>query len=835
MDDERRVTSLGQQIAALPVDPRLGRMLLAASRHNCQTEMLVVASFLEAQDPRERPSEAQQQAGEKHALFADPRSDFITVLNLWRAFNERSASLSGSQLRKWCREHFLSFMRMREWQDLHAQLSQGLAELELRSNRQPASYADLHQAILTGFLGSVGRLDERREYAGPRGIRFVIAPGTPLASKPPQWVVAASLLETTRLYARMAAAVNPGWIEAAGAHLIKRSYGEPHWVRTRGFVAAYESVSLHGLSLVLRRRVNYGAIAPQEAREIFIHEALIETAEPSAPHQPRASVEGEFLEANRRLRAELEQLEAKIRRRDILVDERRQLAFYAARIPERVNSIAAFNHWRAEAQRRDPRLLYMGRADLMDREAPEAGPERFPDELEVGANRLPLQYKFEPAEADDGVTLMVPEPLLDTVNAEQIAWLVPGMRLEKLIALLRALPKARRKQLVPVPDSAKRALEELAQQGAAAPVPGFHEWLAQWVAGRVGEPVTAAELAAVPLPDYLRMNLRVVDADDQVLVEGRDVAALKRKLRAASGRGDLPLARPQPAVHRQWDFGALPESIEVERNRLRLIAYPALEDRGNGVAVIEARSPAAAESISRAGVVRLAMLAVPQQAKYLSKRLADDRELVLLSSGLTLAQPLADALTQRAFRECFMPADTPLPRTPRAFNSLLEARRADLSEVADRLAATVAAILKEWRAVRAALDGLRAPALAAAVDDVDAQLAMLLPPAFVESTPQPWLDHLPRYLKAIGKRLERLRGNAERDAELMRKVTPFASALRGLLAQHPPAAAHPALDQLRWMIEELRVSLFAQELKTALRVSEKRLSEQLGLAAAELQ
>ena len=835
MDDERRVTSLGRQIAGLPVDPRLGTMLLAASRHDCLTEMLVVASFLEAQDPRERPAEGGQQASEKHALFADQRSDFITVLNLWRAFNERAGSLSGSQLRKWCREHFLSFMRMREWQDLHTQLSQGLADLKLRSNREPASYADLHQAILTGFLGSIGHLDEKREYAGPRGIRFLIAPGTPLASKPPQWVVAASLLETTRLYARMLAAVNPAWIEAAGAHLIKRSYGEPHWVRTRGFVAAYESVSLHGLSLVLRRRVNYGAIAPQEAREIFIREALIESGEPHALHQPRARVQGGFLEANCRLREELERLEAKIRRRDILVDERRQLAFYAARIPERVNSIAAFNHWRVAAERGNPRLLYMARADLMEREAPEAGPERFPDELQIGANRLPLHYKFEPAQADDGVTLMVPQPLVDMVNAEQLAWLVPGMRLEKLTALLRALPKARRKPLVPVPDNARRALEELARQAPAGSLPGFHEWLAQWVTARVGEPVTASELAALPLPDHLRMNLRVVAADDHVLVEGRDVAALKRKLlHAASGRGDSPLVRPQPAVHRQWDFGELPESIEIARNRLRLIVYPALQDRGNGVAVIEARNAAAAESISRAGVIRLAMLALPQQVKYIAKRMADDRQLVLLSSGLALTQPLPDALTQRVFRECFMPTDAPLPRTPQAFNSQLEARRARLSEVADRLAATVATILKEWRGVRAALRGERAPTLAAAVDDVNGQLGMLLPPDFVESTPQPWFDYLPRYLRAIGRRLERLRANADRDVELARRVAPFASALRALLAQHAPGASHPALDQLRWMIEEFRVSLHAQELKTVLRVSEKRLSEQLGLATAEL-
>ncbi|MDB6089623.1 MAG: ATP-dependent helicase HrpA [Gammaproteobacteria bacterium] len=852
MDEERRVTSLGQQIAGLPVDPRLGRMLLAASRHNCLTEMLVVASFLEGQDPRERPTDAQQQASEKHAVFADPRSDFVTVLNVWRAFNEQSAALSRNQLRKWCRENFLSFLRMREWQDLHTQLSQSLGDLKLRPNQVPASYTDLHQAILTGFLGSIGELDEKREYNGPRGMRFVIAPGTPLASKPPKWVVAGSLLETTRLYARMVAAVDPEWIEGAGAHLLKRTYSEPHWVETRGFVSAYESVALYGLTLASKRRINYGAIAPREAREIFIREALIEPpptedtlarGDPRRMHRPRAVVQGEFLPANRRLREEIENLEAKIRRRDVIVDEEQQLAFYAARIPERVNSISAFNQWRAEAERANPRLLYMSRTDLVQRDVPEAGPDRLPDELPVGANQLPLQYKFEPAEAADGVTLTVPEPLLEMVNADQIAWLVPGMRLEKVIAVFRALPKAQRKLLVPVPEHAKMALDDLSREAERlGRLPGFYEWLSRWVTQRVGAPVTAAQLAALPLPDHLRMNVRVVDADDGVLAEGRDLVAIKRrgapvKGKGLAGNGGAAASRhsPEPVVlHRQWDFGELPESREVERNRLRLIVYPAVEDHGTGVALIEARNAPTAEAISRAGLVRLAMLALPQQAKYVGKRVTDDRELVLLSRGLPLMQSLADALTQRAFRECFLPAEVPLPRTQQAFSRVLEGRRAELSAVADRLAVTALAALKEWRTARAALDSLRSASFADVVADIDAQLSLLLPPDFIESTPRPWLDYLPRYFKAITRRIERLPANIRRDAELTAKVKPFTTALRTLMAQPSLAGVRPELEQLRWMIEEFRVSLFAQDLKTMLRVSEKRLAEQLSVARASL-
>jgi len=914
MDEERRVTSLGAKIAGLPVDPRLGRMLLAASHHNCVTEMLVITSFLEAQDPRERPSDAQQASAEKHALFADARSDFITVLNLWKAFREQAAAVSGSQLRKWCREHFLSFLRMREWQELYSQLSQSVRELELRPNSTAASYSDLHQAILTGFLGSIGNLDEKREYDGPRGMRFVIAPGTPLASKPPKWVVAGSIVETTRLYARMVAAVDSQWIESAGAHLIKRTYGEPHWVEGRGYVAAFESVSLYGLTLASQRRVNYGVIAPVEAREIFIRHALIGVDAPT--HQAdvvafggganvgyavandrggarsgvrgarwvegasigaggglsgpggrggdvgggghggdrgrnrrggSGAIRGDFLHANRKLRDEVEALEARIRRRDILVDEQGQMEFYAKRIPDRVTTVQAFEHWRASAERENPRVLYMSLADLMGRDAPDAAPDRFPNDLQVGSNRLPLRYKFEPAEPDDGVTLVVPEPLVDVLQPDRLAWLVPGMRLEKVTAVFRALPKALRKPLVPVPDHAREALAEIGATPTAS-LPGFYEWLAQWVTRRAGAPVSAAELTALALPDFLRMNIRVVDAKDRVIAEGRDLAAIRKKLygsgvapssnqRAGSGApgsnsggGTAPDASQ---LHRQWDFGQLAESVEIERNRLRLLVYPAVEDRTVGVALVEARSAADAEQISRAGLVRLAMLQLPQQAKYVAKRMSDDRELVLLSRGLPLDGSVPDAVARRSFRECFLPAEVALPRDGKAFVALLDTRRSQLNEIADRLSSIVTSVFKEWRAVRLALEKLTSPSFTAAVSDINAQLKALLTPGFIETVPRPYLDYLPRYLKSIARRLERLPANAQRDAELASKVKPFTTALQGLLAQLTRPTVPPELSQLRWMIEEYRVSLFAQELKTMMKVSDKRLAEQLEAARVE--
>jgi ATP-dependent helicase HrpA len=833
MDGERRVTRLGRQIAALPVDPRLGRMLLAASHQRCLTEMLVIAAFLETQDPRERPGEMSRQADEKHALFADGRSDFVTVLNLWRAFGEQAAVLPGNQLRKWCREHFLSFLRMREWQELHTQLSRSVRELKLRPSRAAASYADLHQAILTGFLGSVGALNQKREYDGPRGMRFVIAPGTPLAARPPKWLVAGSLIETTRVYARMIASVNPAWIERAGAHLVKRSYSEAHWVPGRGFVAALESVALFGLPLVSGRRVNYGPIAPKEARDIFIREALLDPERGPA----RAAVQGSFLEANRRLRAGIERLEAKIRRRDILAGEEQQVEFYAARIPEQVSSVASLEQWRAQAERRDPQLLVMSRADLARREASEVDGERFPDELEIGGNRLPLIYRFEPGESDDGVTLLVPDLLLEALQADRIAWLVPGWRLEKVIALMRELPKAKRKLLVPVPDYAREALEELTTHACDGEDPtalrGFHTGLAEWISARIGEPVKAAQLAALPLPDWLRLNIRVVDAEDRVLAEGRDLAALKRKLLGAAA-SIRAVSAGAPALHRQWDFGELPESRSIERNRLLLTVFPALEDRGNGVALVEARGPAAAVEISRRGLARLSLLALPQQARYWHKRAGEDRELVLQSRGLELQQALPDAIVQRIFLDSFLPADAPLPRSREAFNRRLEEGRARLEEVGGGLLELLRSIFHEWRAVRAAMDAAaRSPVSVDARADVDTQLAMLLPPDFIDSTPDPWIGHLPRYLQAIARRLGRLPAQVRRDEELASRVRPFAAAVRGLRVSARGAGSRVEAELLRWMIEEFRVSLFAQDLKTVMRVSEQRLTAQLERAKAE--
>ena len=823
VDTDRRVTSLGRQIASLPLDPRLARMLLAATHHRCLTEMLVVAAFLSGQDPRERPQDSKAKADECHAKIADPRSDFITVLNLWRLFAEKLEELSGNQLRKWCRENFLSYLRLREWQDLHGQLSAAIEDLKLKPTLQPAAYADLHQALLTGFLGSIGMLDDRREYFGARGTRFVIAPGTSLGSRTPQWVVSASMVETTRLYARMVAAVESGWIESAGSHLLKRTHAEPHWVEERGFVAAFESITLYGLTLTSRRRVNYGNVAPREARDLFIREALVEG---------HSTLRAPFLEANHRLKGVVEGIEARIRRRDVLADEQAQCDFYVKGIPEHVNSIPTFDRWWREVRTHTPQLLDMSLKDLMQREVPEATESVYPVTLEVGSNRLPLTYRFEPGAPDDGVTLTVPLPLLGQLSGGQLGWVVPGMRLEKITALLRALPKAVRKSFVPVPEHAAEGLTEI----GARPQADFFESMALWIARRGGQATTKEEVASLPLPDYLQMNLAIVDLEGKRLAAGRDLQRLRRQLRAGAASPLKETAGAAATLRREWDFGDVPAQRQVERGGLSFAVYPALKDAGDGAELVELDSPLLAEHETRRGVLRLLLLALAQQVRFARKRFADRNDLLLLAAVALPEVRIADRLAERVILDAFLADEQPTPRSRAQFDAAIEGGRDRFAHSLDRLEARALEFLGELKSVRQKLRVLTAPACKAAVADIEQQLAGLFPKDFLERTPQLRLTQYPRYLKAIGRRLDRLPAGVGRDAELLRTVEPIVREWQGLrLAAGGPLRASllPELSALRWMIEEFRVSLFAQDLRTAVSVSPQRMAAQLEKARQE--
>lgn len=804
VDEARRITSLGRQIATLPLDPRLARMLLAASHLHCLREMLVIAAALSIQDPRERPQDAQQQADQHHASYADKRSDFLTMLILWRRFQEQAEALSNNQLRKWCREQFLSYMRIREWQEVHAQLQEAVDDLDLKLNQIEPNYAELHQAILSGFLGNIGLLEENREYLGARGTRFVIAPGTPLAGKPPKWVVAANLVETTRVYARMVAAVEPQWIAAAGEHLLKRTYSEPHWQAQRGFVAAYETAALYGLVLSARHRINYAGVAPDAAREIFVRAALVEG---------QGDLKAEFLEHNRNLQQRVEQLEARIRRRDLLVDEQTLVDFYLTRLPGHVHSAAAFNNWSQEPQ--CAAAIYMQPQDLLRREA-DFNPADYPDALDIGGNRLTLDYKFEPAEEDDGVTLTVPEPLLAALAAAQVHWCVPGWHRERITEVLRALPKSLRKAFVPVPSAAEEALRQTrtAEDQDTA--------LAAWIARRGGTTFTVGQLQALSLPPHLQPWIRVVDLEGNLLAAGRDLGALQRAGLQRLHRKSAAPSLASTTTMRSWDIAELPEEREVEHNGLRYTVYPTLEARAEGVVPGEASTPALAAAALARAVLCLAMLALPQQYKFVRQQITANRELMLLGQSIVLDKPLVDALSERVFHACFLPAGVALPRTREAFDVLLQRGREYLHEVTTTTLRVMTELLREWREIRRLLATLKAPPFATAVADVEWQLRTLLPGNFLATLDSQWFPHLPRYLRAVVRRLQRLPGNAPRDKALLDQLQPALAVYRELSGlQHP----QPSLERLRWMIEEFRVSLFAQDLRTAMPVSAKRLDD----------
>jgi len=821
VDGDRRITRLGRQMAALPVDPRLARILLEAGRQRCLAEALVIASFLSIQEPRERPADRTEAADQAHALFADPRSDFVTVLNLWSAVRERAAS-GNRALRRWCKEHFLSFLRTREWQDLHDQLADIINAQKLERNAVAAPGSVLHQAILTGFLGGIGVLDEGRNYLGARDARFVIAPGTPLAKRPPRWIVAASLVETQRLYARMVAQVQPSWIESAGAHLVRRTYGEAEWVAARGMVMARETVSLYGRVLSSGRQVSFATIDPALARRMFVEEALV---------RGQSNLRAGFLERNARLRDELGRIEAKLRRRDLLAGEDSLVNFYLERIPADVASTRAFERWWRHEESRSPQRLDAPADVLLACPLPPSEAEDYPERLEVDGNELPLTYRFDPTDPDDGVTLDVPLPLLGSLPARRLDWLVPGYLHDKLVAVLRGLPKDLRRELVPIPDSAARLRDALVPFGQGA----FFERLAELLTAATGAPVEARQISAVTLAPWLRMNLRVLDGAGREIGRGRDLDVLRRELRVDAVRSMRPAAShgwERDGV-RRWDFGDLPTELRVPSAGVSLRLFPGLEDAGGATRLRLFPTAAAARTATRWGVVRLAALAMPQQHELVARRCAGDRELALLAAAAGFDRTLFGEIADRAVADALQIDRLELPRSEAEFAARLEAARVDVTTRGEAVERTVRAVLLAMKDVRAALGGLAGAAFAAGREAIARQVDTLLTPGWVLHTPDAAFGQLPKYLRAAARRAQRLRDDVARDRRLEAEVAPFELAWRRLAAPEATPEAGAELLRLRWMIEEFRLSLHAQELRTLEPVSAKRLEAQLARAREE--
>lgn len=835
VDEAERLTDLGRQLARLPVDVRIGRMVLAGRDEHCLREILVIASALSVPDPRERPMDKQQAADEKHKQFIDEQSDFLGYVKLWDFYHEQARHLSQAKLRKLCQTNFISYVRMREWHDIHQQL-QGLAlEMGMRINQVEGGYEPIHRALLAGLLGNIAFKTEAHEYTGARGIPLHVFPGSALFKKPPKWLVAAELVETARRYARTVARIEPEWVERLAEHLIKRSYSDPHWEKKQGHVLASERTTLYGLVLTPSRKIDFGRVNPSEAREIFIRQALL---------PGELITKAAFLGHNQTLIETVLELEAKSRRRDVLVDEELLFRFFDEHLPQHVCNGPQFERWYKQANEATRDTLKLTRDYLMQHAAAAVTVQDFPPQIEVSGLRLALDYHFEPGHPDDGVTVKVPVAALNQLNPAAFDWLVPGLLEEKLIALIKSLPKPLRRHFVPAPDFARAARQALIQpaisnnespllSGERARVRGEESTasLLQQFSARLKR-MTSVEIPLDAwrldqLPVHLAMNYQLIDAQGKPVAKGRDLAVLKQTIgaQAVASFERLPTADFERDNLTDWDFGSLPEFVEIEQQGLRLRGYPALVvDQGQiNLRLLDA--PEKARLAHRAGVLALFQLRAAKSVRYLEKNLPGIQQMCLNYAAAGKCEQLKADLIQR-ITESALYTDEAIPRDRDSFELAVTNAERDLVSIGNQVCKAVADALSEYHAIQKRIKGSISPAWLAALTDIRDQLEHLVCAGFVLATPVARLKHLGRYLKAINKRLDRLQQNPAKDRPLALQVEPhWLKCKQQLDAAKKRGAIPEPLQHYRWLIEEFRVSVFAQELGTAEKVSLKRLEE----------
>lgn len=834
VDSNRNITEVGKQLARLPLDPRVGRMILAAKREACLKEILIIASVLSIQDPRERPMDKREAADNAHAKFSGEGSDFMNYLKLWDWFDGALKNKkSNKDLLNQCHANFLSFLRLKEWRELHGQLLEIVEEMDEvgarfiapktlekgAMNRTPteqeARYEQIHRALLAGLLGNIGFKDgENEAYAGARGIRFHIAPGSCFKKLRPKWVIAAELVDTTKLYARCVAKIEPDWIEPLARGLTQSHYTDPRWDRKMGMVNAWERVSLYGLTIIPKRRVHYGPINPQESREIFIREALA---------NGEFDTKSAFFAANERLIAEVEELEHKARRQDVLVDEHQLFAFYDSKIPADIVNAASFEKWRADAEKMNPKLLYLTRDDLMRHGADAVTAVQFPEKMLLDRVEVPLKYRFEPSHVLDGVTATVPLALLNQLDPSPTEWLVPGMLREKLTYLIKALPKTFRRVCVPVPEFVTGFLS--AADGEAYKKP-LLETLASYIQLKTTLKISKDDWDLSEMPAHHLMNFSVVDDAGRELAMGRDWNALKKQLGSAA---QLTFRNTSPDIEKtglkQWDFGDLPQNLSFARDGLKVLGYPALEDNIDAVSVRLFDTKNEAETNHRKGVARLMRFELKEQIKQLEKGLPNFNQYALqlrnVMSPDELREDLLIAIADRAFI-----GEDELPRNNADFMKLKQRARARLPAVTEAMTRQAQAIANEYQALINAQ--AKMPATVNRLKkDVEQQAQLLVYKNCFSQTPWEYLQHLPRYLKALQLRIQKQPANPDRDGKnaasvglLWQKWQDKVTSLQQAHRQVPPKLA-----EFRWLLEELRVSLFAQELRTPFPVSIKRLEK----------
>ncbi len=823
IDEARQLTSLGHELAKLPLDPKIARLLLAGRQYQCLTEILIIASALSVQDPRERPLDRQEAADTAHKRFADERSDFLAYLKMWAWFEQAVAHKKSNRLlAEACRENFLSPLRLREWRELHQQLHAQVAEMGMRANEQPATYEQIHKALLCGLLGNIGMKSvESNEYLGARGIKFIIAPNSVLAKKGSKWVMAGELVETHRLYARCVARIEPEWLEEVGTHLIKRHYFDPHWEKKAAQVSAFERSTLHGLLLNAKKRVHYGPMNPAESREIFIRQALV---------GGEFNTQAAFFAHNQKLIADIEALEHKARRPDVLVDDELIFSFYDSRVPGHIHNGAAFEHWRKEAEREQPKQLYLKKDDLMRHEAAGITTDQFPPQLRIDNISFALGYNFSPGKNDDGITLTVPLALINQVSAARGEWLVPGILAEKVVQLIKTLPQRLRRHLVPVPEFAAAFCRDV----PASNMP-LLQALARYIREQKQLDVPLEAFRLEQLPQHLLMNFRAIDEHGRQLGMSRNFAQLHGELAPRVAHEIMAVtatAEKGESVSEQrytsWNFGAFAETREVKRAGQSVTLFNALVDDGDAVLLRAFDTRDAAQLAHRGGLRRLFMLLLKEQVKYMEKNLPDAQKLSMLfmapnSPFSGTQQELQQQILAKTFERCCL--NDPLPCNETEFIARGKEAKNRLLLIAQEIARLVGGVLTEYQAVQKALPQLKAHNQAN--QDVRAQLEWLLHKRFIADTPYERLQHVPRYLKAIHLRIEKLRSNPARDAQCMAQMQPLTQAWQKL-RQAQQGKADTRVDEFAWLLQELRVSLFAQELKTPVIVSVKRLEKMLG-------
>ena len=822
VDFDGNLSKTGRELAQLPLEPRLGRMILAGETYGSLTELLIIVSAMSIPDPREWPIEQRGKAEAAHKRHLYPHSDFMGLLNIW-TFIQAGEQAAGSknQFRRYLKENFLSFIRVKEWMGIHDQLCQLVKQLGMKRQTEEAGYREVHQAVLSGSLGFIGLKSESHDYIGVRQTRCFISPGSVLFKKSPTWMVAGELTETTRLFASTCAKVEPEWIEEAAGHLCRKHHFDPHWEKKSGAAVVFERVTLFGLTLIAQRKVQFGPIDSYLAREIFIQSALVDG---------QLQTTAEFMPHNQGLVAEVRELEHKSRRRDLLVDEKDRVDFYDKILPEHVHNTKRFHQWYWQKHKKNNRLLFFHR-DMLLRHAGEGiTGESFPGHLRVHGQELPLEYHFNPGEGEDGISVRVPLPYLNQLPAPIFGWLVPGLLPNKISALLKSLPKSYRRALVPLPQASDYCMENIGTADRDKPLEII---LARLLLKRYGITIPMEVWRTSELPDHLQMNFKVVldENSDKVVAQGRDLAKLQQQQgqEAKKSFSQLPKADFERSGISQWDFGELPQQVAIStKTSSRIYGFPAIKDDGKTVSLRLLDDPHQARRITRWGLVRLFALQLRQQIRHLENAFGKDRQLLLAAATLGSRETVLQGLISLTLAKVFIDCDEAEIHTAEQFQQRLQAGRGQLSNEAKALGTLARSIFERYQEILAKLRTLKtAPGMQKTGVEIRSHLDTLVFPGFLQQTPLTWLKQYPRYLQAILLRLERRTFAPQKDQQRNHEIIPLWQQYRDLTKKQAAENIEDLeLQHYRWMLEEYRVSLFAQDLRTSIPVSTKRLNSQ---------